>query len=351
MRSSDIIDYRKFGFDWERYLLLQASEIEKRMKGFSWKLYLEIGWKFLFDAHASRVLPGFYPDSKKRIFEKFKEKAEVIFCINAQDLYINRSLSSENISYAKYCLQMLQDIKSTLWLIAKVSINRVNDTNKIVADGYAIELNNYGYQVYFRYEIDGYPHNTTKILSQDGYGRDEYIHTHKDLVLVTGAASSSGKMSTCLWEMYHDYNKWIDSGYAKYETFPIWNKSLDHPVNLAYEAATADIWDYNQYDELHKKHYLIDAVNYNRDMEAFDIVKTFANSFLPENNFTRHYQSPTDMWISTAGFCITDEQIVRQACIDEIFRRKEWYQEIIDRWNGDEIWVARCKNLLKKLSI
>lgn len=351
MHSSDTIEHTKFGFNGYEYIELQTNAIQERLEKFDGKLYLEIGGKFLSDPHAQRVLPGFFPDSKKQIFEKFSESLDIIFCLNAQDLYANRQLSDEDISYWDYCIARLLEIKNTLQILPKVVINRISTKNQILVDGYSVTLNNYGFDVYFRYDIEGYPNDTGKILSQDWYGKDDFIKIRKDIVLVTGAASSSGKMSTCLGQIYHDKSRWIDSGYAKYETFPVWDLDLGHPVNLAYEAATADIADHNSMDELHKKAYWVDAVNYNRDVEAFEIVSRLAADFLPEENFTRSYKSPTDMWISTAGKCIYDQGVIEQACREEIKRRMSWYRDIIARGDGDEIWIARCENLLKKLEM
>ena len=349
MHSRDMIEHLKLGFDGSAYIESQSQAISKRVDEFEGKLYLEIGGKFLLDSHAGRVLPWFFPDSKKQIFSKFKEKADILFCLNADDLYHNRQLCDENISYGAYCIEAIKDIKTQLQILPKVVINRVSPQNQVLVDGYAVSLNNHGFDVYFRYDIDGYPSDTATILSQEWYGKDDYIQTIYDLVLVTGPASSSGKMSSCLGQIYLESLKWIDSWYAKYETFPIWDLALDHPLNLAYEAATADIWDYNQIDSFHKKAYSIESVNYNRDLEAFLIVSELAKNILPKENPTRHYKSPTDMWISTAGLHIFDENIISQACEAEIHRRIDWYKQIIARGEGDEVWIARCENLLKRI--
>lgn len=348
LTTSDIIDYKTFGFDGEKYIQMQRDAILERISGFSGKLYLEIGGKFLHDPHAARVLPGFFPDSKKRIFSSLQGKSDIIFCINAIDLVQNRPLTSEDTSYSSYVEMMLENIASEIGTIPKVAINRVNNENNIETQKYKDKLQRLGYKAYLRYDIEGYPENTEKVLSSAGYFRDDYIETEHDIVLVTGAASSSWKMSTCLGQIYHDFERWIESGYAKYETFPIWNLDLHHPVNLAYEAATADIGDYNEYDHYHETSYWKKSVNYNRDVEAFEIVMQLAEKFLPESNPTRSYKSPTDMGISTAGFCITDDSIVREASLEEIKRRKAWYQEMVDRWQGDEKWVKVCDELLKK---
>ncbi len=349
MSTNDIITYDKVWFDWYKYIDMQSNSILDRMEKFENRLYLEIGWKFLYDPHASRVLPWFFPDSKKRIFSKIKEKADVIFCINAIDLKLNRQLSSDDISYNDYCLSMIDDIKNQLWIISYISINRVNDDNLSYVKDFSKLLKQKWYNSYFRFDIKWYPNDVKYVLSDLGYWRDDYIPVNKDIVLVTWAASSSWKMSTCLWQIYLETIDWKDSWYAKYETFPIWNLPLDHPVNLAYEAATADIWDYNVIDSYHKDAYKMLSVNYNRDIEAFDIVKKLSVEFLEETNFTNKYKSPTDMWINTAWFCILDEEIVKKASIEEIDRRINWYKKIIDRWNGSNIWLERCNKLKSRL--
>lgn len=349
MKTSDVTKYDKPGFDGEKYVAKQTKAILDRISKFKNRLYLEIWGKFLYDSHASRVLPGFFPDSKKRIFLNLKDKAEIIFCLNARDLASNRQLSSEDIDYGDYCLKMISDIEKEIWIRPKISINRVSLDNEIESRKYKDRLQKLGYRAYLRNEIVGYPTDVDYVLSEKWYGNDEYINVEKDLVLVTWAASSSGKMSTCLWQIYIEQTMWHESWYAKYETFPIWNLPLDHPVNLAYEAATADIWDYNMMDYYHEKAYSMSSVNYNRDLEAFEIVRDLANAFLPVDNYTRSYKSPTDMGINTAGFCMINDDIIKQASIDEIARRISWYQEIIDRGDGDKIWIERCQKIKERL--
>ncbi len=349
MKTSDIIDYSELGFDWEKYIEKQTGAIVERIWKFNWRLYLEIGGKFLYDPHASRVLPWFLADSKKRIFSSLKDKADIIFCLNAIDLKNNRQLSSDEINYGDYCLSMISDIESEIGITPKISINRVSDENIEISKEFKEKLYKLGYDAFLRNEIPWYPNDTSKVLSENGYGWDDYIEVKGDLILVTWAASSSWKMSTCLGQIYKEQQTWIDSGYAKYETFPIWNLPLNHPVNLAYEAATADIWDYNEMDHYHEKAYSMTSVNYNRDVEAFEIVRDLARDFLPEDNYTRSYRSPTDMWISTAWFCITNEDVVNEASLLEVDRRISWYKEIIDRWEWDKIWIKRCEDLKNRV--
>ncbi|MCH2188903.1 DUF1846 domain-containing protein [Candidatus Gracilibacteria bacterium] len=347
--TSDTIAYTNTGFDGEKYIALQSKAIKERIQKFDGKLYLEIGGKFLHDPHASRVLPGFFADSKKRIFETFAGDCDIIFCMNAPDILSNRPLSSEDISYTDTVESMLSDIRSQLGVLPKISINRVSSDMLSYMQEYQARLKDLGYEAYLRYEIAGYPENIKNIVGPEGYVKDDTIPTKHSLVLVTGAASNSGKMSTCLGQMYHDYKQGIESGYAKYETFPVWDLPLEHPVNLAYEAATADIDDHNMMDPYHEKHYGIQSVNYNRDVEAFEIVMHLAKQCLPESNPSRSYLSPTDMGISMAGACITDESLVKQACLEEIHRRASWYQQMLDRGQGENVWVERCQNLIKKL--
>ena len=342
--SSDILEYDIAWFDWDKYIQLQAEAIKDRIDKFSGKLYLEIGGKFLYDPHAARVLPWFYPDSKKRIFKSLAKNTDVIFCVNAKDIKKNRMLSSKWESYMDVCIDMIQKIIQKLWITPYIAINRVKKKNIEFAKDFQKMLKKLNLESYLRYEINGYPEDVESVLSQDGYGSDEYIPCTKELVLVVWAASSSWKMSTCLWQIYQDHYKWIESGYAKYETFPIWNLHLEHPVNLAYEAATADIWDYNVLDLYHAQAYSEESINYNRDVEAFEIVQSLAESFLPEHNYTRQYNSPTDMWISNAWYCIIDEDIVIKSSLDEINRRLEWYKN-----NNDEDAVNICKKILKKI--
>nr|MDD3719996.1 DUF1846 family protein [Candidatus Gracilibacteria bacterium] len=349
INSSQSIKYAKEGFDGNKYIKLQSEKILERILKFNGKLYLEIGGKFMFDAHASRVLPGFKPESKKIIFESFKNQADILFCVNSDDIINNRQITNENINYNKHIKESINDIEKNIGIKPKIVINKIDlnlDLTKI--EKFQKEFVTFGYEVFKRYKIEGYPKNVTKILSKDGYGKDEYIKTSKNLILVTGIASNSGKMSTCLGQLYLDNINGVNSGYAKYETFPVWNLDINHPINLAYEAATADIGDYNIYDEKHKENYGIKSVNYNRDVEAFNIIKLFTDKFISKENYIYNYKSPTDMGISNAGFCIIDDKVCSIASLEEIKRRKIWYQEMVNRGEGKELWVRKCENLEKK---
>lgn len=349
INSTDTISYKEFGFDWEKYIEMQKNQILDRISKFSGRLYLEIGWKFMRDPHAARVLPGFLVDSKKRIFSDLKDKADILFCVNADDIISNRQLSNEKIDYVDYVERMLMVIERNLWIKPIIVINKVDLSNMFdLVLNFERRFQKKNYKVFERYKIGGYPHNVDQVLSDNGFGGDDHIPLTQNLVLVTWAASNSGKMSTCLWQIYLDDQIWIKSGYAKYETFPIWNLPLKHPVNLAYEAATADIWDFNVIDEYHKKAYKQESVNYNRDVEGFEVVMWISKNIVNHKNYMVKYKSPTDMWINTAWFCITNDDSLCQSWLDEIIRRKEWYKEQLDRGDGKQEWIDKCEELEKK---
>jgi len=350
LNSSDIINYKKDGFDGDKYIRLQKEKILDRIANFGGgRLYLEIGGKFMYDAHAARVLPGFDPESKKKIFESLKGQAEVLFCVNANDILSNRQLSNQNIEYKEYVYQMVRNIEKNIWIKPHIVVNNIDISTMFdIILEFEKDFQRKQYRVRERYKIQGYPYTTDFILSEEGFGNDDHIPLTKNLILVTGAASSSGKMSTCLGQIYNDHQIDIKSWYAKYETFPVWNLPLNHPVNLAYEAATVDIGDGNMLDTYHKKAYGQDAVNYNRDMEAFEIVMSIAKKIVNHKNYMVKYQSPTDMWISCAGFAITNDEIVSIASLEEITRRKGRYQEQIDRKEGKEERVKKCDELYEK---
>lgn len=350
INSSETLPFKKFWFDGKKYIKLQKEKILDRISNFSgWRLYLEIWWKFISDAHASRVLPWFEMESKRIIFSELKDQAEILFCLNAKDILDNRQLSSEDIDYKTYVYRMIKGIEKNIWLKPHIVINAIDVENMydLILE-FEKEFQRRWYRVRERYKIKWYPHDVENILSEDWFGQDDHIPLTKNLVLVTGAASSSGKMSTCLWQIYLDHQIWSKSGYAKYETFPIWNLPVDHPINRAYEAATVDIWDYNCPDEYHKKAYWMDSTNYNRDVEAFEIVMNIAKHVVTHKNYMIKYKSPTDMWINCAGFAITNEEIVSIASLEEIRRRKQRYQEQINRWDGETKRLEACDKLEEK---
>jgi uncharacterized protein (UPF0371 family) len=255
-------------------------------------------------------------------------------------------LANEAIDYSDYVERMLLIIERNIWIRPIVVINKIDVTSMfdLVLD-FERKFQSMWYRVFERYKISGYPHNVDNILSEIGFGNDDYIPLTKNLILVTWAASSSGKMSTCLWQIYLDNEIEVKSGYAKYETFPIWNLPLNHPVNLAYEAATADIGDSNMIDKYHKAAYGQDVVNYNRDVEWFEVVMWIAKNIVNHKNYMVKYKSPTDMWINTAWFCITDDDILCKASVEEIERRKWRYKELLDRWEWKQEWLDRCDEL------
>jgi len=348
INQSDTINFTEKWFDWAKYIQLQTNQIKERISKFSGRLYLEIGWKFMYDSHASRVLPWFLPESKKTIFSTFKDSAEILFCINAKDIINNRQLTNEDIIYTDYVLNMLKEITKWIKIKPQIVINMINKNEQSTkVENFYNRLKELKYKVNRRYFIKKYT-DSNIVLSDKGFWQDDFIKLKKNLILVTGAASNSWKMSTCLWQIYLDKQNNIKSGYAKYETFPIRNLPLNHPINLAYEAATADIGDFNCIDIYHQKAYGQHSVNYNRDVETFELVMSIAKKIVNHKNYMRTYKSPTDMWISTAWFAITNDNIVSQACLQEIQRRKARYQQMIDRQNWDIKRVKNCKKLETK---
>ncbi|MCC7303798.1 DUF1846 family protein [bacterium] len=346
MNTTDLVTHEQIGFDNKKYLTLQKEAISERMSRFSGKLYLEIGGKFLYDPHGERVLPGFDPYIKPKIIKSLNVPFEIIFCVNAKDIASNRMLTNENVSYIESTIKIIEEYKETFNVSVSIAINMVAQPTKELTN-YRQDLEQKGYKTYLRYVIGGYP-NPEKVVSEMGYGKDDYISTNTKLILVTGPASNSGKMSTCLGQIYHDQKRGKDSGYAKYELFPIWNLELNHPVNRAYEAATADIGDYNLYDYHHKNAYGLDAVNYNRDVEAFPIITGLLKKMIPQSNFMHNYHSPTDMGMNKAGFAISDNTVVARAGYEEILRRKKWFQEQFDAGRGEQAWVNRCEEKRKE---
>lgn len=346
--QSDSIEYDKPWFDGNKYIDLQTHAIRERIAQFPGKLYIEVGGKFLYDAHASRVLPGFDPASKERIFERIDDDMSIIFCLNARDISHNRQLGSQGKDYMNMARSMIDDIIEKLDIRPHIVINLVDDDNRDIVDQTKRNLESTGFVVSYRYVIDWYPDQIDHIVSDEWYGRDDYVNTDKNLILVTWAASNSGKMSTCLGQMYLDKQQGIDSGYAKYETFPIWNLDLEHPINLAYEAATADIEDFNCVDFHHEDYYNKVVTNYNRDVETFPLVMALATQIVDTQNHIHTYHSPTDMGINRAGFAITDDRICAEAALEEIKRRRDRYQSMVDRGEGESVWVEDCERLIQQ---
>ncbi len=310
---------KKLGFDNEKYMHLQSEHIMQRREQFG-KLYLEFGGKLFDDFHASRVLPGFEPDSKVKMLLRLKDEAEIIIVINADDIEKNKVRGDLGITYDLDALRLIDAFDSIGLYVGSVVMTRYR--GQPAADAFKNRLEALGVNVYRHYPIDGYPADIPHIVSDGGYGKNEFITTTRDLVVVTAPGPGSGKMATCLSQLYHEHQRGVTAGYAKFETFPIWNLPLKHPVNLAYEAATADLSDVNMIDPFHLEAYGDTAVNYNRDVEIFPVVV----DLMAEIFGSCPYKSPTDMGVNMAGFCITDDDVCRAASRQEIIRR--YYQEM-----------------------
>ena len=304
------------GFDNEKYLAEQTKAILERVEQFDDKLYLEFGGKIIYDYHASRVLPGFDPNVKMRLLQKLKDKADIIVCIYSGDIERRKLRADFGITYDADALKLIDDLRGWGINVKAVVITRYD--SQPAAKIFKNKLERRGVKVYTHKKIEGYPNDVDLIASDNGYGANEFIKTDKQLVVVTGPGPGSGKLATCLTLLYHDYKKGLKSGYAKFETFPIWSIPLKHPVNVAYEAATADLRDYNLVDPFHKEKYGETAINYNRDVDAFPVVKRILEKI---TNAESIYQSPTDMGVNRAGFGITDDKVVAEAAKQEIVRR------------------------------
>ncbi len=306
---------RKIGFDNQKYIALQSEQIKKRIGEFGGKLYLEFGGKLFDDYHASRVLPGFEPDSKIRMLTELKDDAEIVIAINAADIEKNKIRGDLGITYDLDVLRLIDAFRSFELYVGSVVLTRYS--GQASANAFQKRLESLGIPVYRHYPIEGYPSDIEKIVSEDGLGRNDYIKTSRSLIVITAPGPGSGKMATCLSQMYHDNKRGISSGYAKFETFPIWNLPLKHPVNLAYEAATADLDDVNMIDPFHLEAYNQITVNYNRDIEIFPVL----SAILKRINGSSIYHSPTDMGVNMAGYCIYDDEAVKEASRQEIIRR------------------------------
>lgn len=349
MNTTEVPLFEKLGFDSERYIELQKRDILKRLsKVNNGKLYLEVGGKLLEDPHAARVLPGFQLDIKTKILQRLDMPFDIVYCLIYGDILKNRQLNNQQEEYIDSAIKTIQKMEKLFGVKPYVVINNITDEKDLRFVQGKEKLEAICKHIYLRYHIDGYPSDTQKILSSDGYGKDEEIPVKNKLIIVTGAASNSGKMSTCFGMIYFDHLRGLNSGYAKYETFPVWNLPLEHPVNLAYEAATADIGDRNIIDEYHLKEYNEVSVNYNRDIDAFVILKKLASDLLPTENMLNNYKSPTDMGINHVKESITSDEIVCIASLQEIQRRKNWYQQVIDHGLGENSWVSACQELENK---
>lgn len=336
---------QKIGFDCDLYLKKQTERILERIKRFDNKLYLEFGGKLFDDLHASRVLPGFEPDIKTKLLLRFKDKAEIIFCISANDIEKNRIRADLGISYDSEVLRLIDSLRTIGLYVSSVVITLFKGQPSAVKFGQKLE--HHGEKVYFHGYTKGYPSDVDTIVSDEGYGKNPYIETSRPLVIVTAPGPSSGKLATCLSQLYHDSKRGIQAGYAKFETFPVWDLPLKHPVNIAYEAATADIKDINQIDPYHYMAYGEVTVNYNRDIEAFPVLKNILKKITGQEI----YKSPTDMGVNMVGSAIIDNSIVEDAAKREVVRR--FFRAECDYKQGQISFdtLERTRFLLSELDI
>ncbi|WP_233120580.1 DUF1846 domain-containing protein [Boudabousia liubingyangii] len=336
----------RIGFDHDRYIELQTKHIKERRQQFGGKLYLEFGGKLFDDMHASRVLPGFTPDNKIVMLESMKDDVEVVVVINARDLKRNKVRADLGIGYDEDVLRLIDEFRGYGLYVGSVVISQFEDDNQQAHD-FQRKLEGLGLKVYRHFLIPGYPHDVEKIVSAEGYGKNEYIETSRDLIVVTAPGPGSGKMATCLSQLYHDHQRGVKSGYAKFETFPIWNLPLNHPVNVAYEAATADLDDVNMIDPFHLAAYGEQTVNYNRDVEIFPVL----NRLFEKIQGSSPYQSPTDMGVNMAGLSISDDEACREASRQEVIRR--YFHALVAerRDNLDPVQSERIALLMGQLGV
>lgn len=325
-------------FDNDKYIRIQSEHIRERIAQFGNKLYLELGGKLFDDMHASRVLPGFLPDSKLRMLTQLRDSLEIIIVISAEDIERNKVRQDLGITYDEDVLRLREAFIERGFMVSSVVVTHYAGQRS--ADSYRQRLERKGIKVYYHYIIDGYPHNVDLIASEDGFGRNDYIETTRPLVVVTAPGPGSGKMAVCLSQLYNEQVHGHDAGYAKFETFPVWNLPLKHPLNVAYEAATADLQDVNLIDPFHLEAYGKTAVNYNRDVEIYPVLDALFTSIYGKNP----YKSPTDMGVNMVGFCISDDDAVREASKQEIIRR--YFQALCHLANG------KCNDAeIKKLAL
>ena len=336
---------KKIGFDNELYVQLQTETIKKRIKMFDNKLYLEFGGKLFDDYHAKRVLPGFELNAKIRLLEELKDQTEIIFCINAKDIEKKKIRADYGISYDMEVIRLIKVFKNLHIDVNSVVITMY--TGQTSVNSFKAKLESMGVKAYIHTPTKGYPTDVDVIVSEEGYGANPYIETTKPLVVVNAPGPCSGKLATCLSQLYHEHKRGIKAGYAKFETFPVWSLPLKHPVNVAYEAATADLKDVNMIDSFHLDAYGISAVNYNRDLEVFPVLKNILNKIIGNDI----YKSPTDMGVNSIGNCIIDDEIVKSASKKEIIRR--YYKALVDtKLNDTDPEISkRIKLLINELNI
>lgn len=305
----------KIGFDNQKYVKIQSEHIKERIAQFGNKLYLELGGKLFDDHHASRVLPGFKPDSKLSMFQQLADSIEIVIVISAKDIEKNKVRQDLGITYDKDVLRLRKEFMNRGFMVGSVVITHYNGQSS--ADAYRERLERLGIKAYYHYTIEGYPNNVALIDSDEGFGKNDYVETTRPLVIVTAPGPGSGKMAVCLSQLYNEHKRGITAGYAKFETFPVWSLPLKHPVNIAYEAATADLMDVNMIDPFHLEAYGKTAINYNRDIEIFPVLNALFEGIYGENP----YKSPTDMGVNMVGFCICDDEVCCEASKQEIIRR------------------------------
>lgn len=340
---------KKRGFSTDKYLRAQAEAIRERLDRFPDRLYLEFGGKLIEDFHAARTLPGYEPDAKVSLLLSLKKDLEIIYCISAKQLQEKKMRGDLNMTYDLATLKALNDLARLGLPVNCVVINRFSGEHEAVIFRKLLERRRIKVRV--RHEIEGYPNNINHILSGRGFGRDPHIRTDNKLVVVWGAGPGSGKLSTCLGQIYQDQRQGMNSGYAKFETFPVWDLPLNHPVNDAYEAATADLGDYNLIDPFHKKRYGKNAVNYNRDVDAFPIIEKLIKQMIPRNNFMSTYHSPTDMGVNRISEGIINDRALRQAAKKESIFFLFRYRSEFEKGLVDKAVLERMRKLLKRLKI
>ena len=336
----------EIGFDREKYIQMQSEHIQERRAEVGGKLYLEMGGKLFDDNHASRVLPGFTPDNKIAMLDRIKDEVEIVICFNAGDVVRQKMRADLGISYEDDVLRLVDVFRDRGFLVENVVVTQLEGHNQNV-EAFVERLGRLGLKVARHYMIPGYPNDTAKVVSEEGFGRNDYVETSRDLVVMTAPGPGSGKLATCLSQVYHEHKRGIDAGYAKFETFPIWNLPLSHPVNLAYEAATTDLDDINVIDQYHLDAYGEKVSSYNRDIEVFPLLKTL----LREATGADPYQSPTDMGVNMAGYCISDDAACRHAAEQEIIRR--YYAALVDerRADADSTISDRNLNVMRKADL
>ena len=335
----------RFGYDNEKYIRTQSAHIRERIGQFGGKLYLEFGGKLYDDNHASRVLPGFQPDSKLQMLLQIKEQVEMVIVINADDIEKNKIRGDLGITYERDVIRLVDVFRGFGLYVSSVVLTRFAEQS--MAKAFQSRLEAMNIKVYHHYEIPGYPYNIARIVSDEGYGKNDFIETSRELVVVTAPGPGSGKLAVCMSQLYHEHQRGIKAGYAKFETFPVWNMPLNHPVNLAYEAATADLSDVNMIDPFHLEAYNETTVNYNRDVEAFPVLVAMFERILGECP----YKSPTDMGVNMVGNCIFDDEACIEASRQEILRR--YYAALCDQKRGKDMdsQVLKLEFLMKKAGV